>query len=255
MSEFLESVKSSMASNRRTTSTPTDWVFALKAYGLEPHMLLPYLTIPPTSHITQPTLDIEEPIPAHLLEADSASDALLFPPSADDAAAKRLAKYIPKHLPRLPSAHTWQNTPVNGAKEYDALKIRERATQEGVMAERALRRLMAAQSVSRSGSGKAAGRKNGRRKVERDESVFAKALQSAETHDQDTKRREEATGGDNDFDDEDSADEGDLMHLDSAPKTTNKQEKNTRLDMSLEPGLAVNYDRGHWRLEGRGRTG
>jgi hypothetical protein len=51
-------------------------------------------------------------------------------------------KWVPAHLPELPSKHTYQHTPIYTERENDARKIRERATEEGVLAEQAMRKLL-----------------------------------------------------------------------------------------------------------------
>jgi hypothetical protein len=66
-------------------------------------------------------------------------DRLLKDQSGHSAAWRRC---VPTHLPDLPSKHTYQHTSIYSKREDDARRIRELATEEGVLAERAMRKLL-----------------------------------------------------------------------------------------------------------------
>jgi hypothetical protein len=72
---------------------------------------------------------------------DAAPDfSSLLGPLVDPTAPE----YIPQHFPKLPPKHAWKHTDVYPAREKDARRMREKATEEGIMAEQALRKLAAA---------------------------------------------------------------------------------------------------------------
>ena len=57
-----------------------------------------------------------------------------------------MKSYIPRHFPDLPDKHTYQATPDYASREQDPRKVRERATEEGRLAEEALRKLVTVES-------------------------------------------------------------------------------------------------------------
>jgi hypothetical protein len=146
----------------RTSPTPHDFILALKEFGLSSSNLQAHLELYSVPAVTQP------PVPVDLLTEVQPSklDTVLGPDlvlsfstsgsSKSNAQRRTFAKFIPKHLPELPSLHTWQSTNLwtnerDGKREegeLDARKIREKATEEGVLAERALRRLLLASKKS-----------------------------------------------------------------------------------------------------------
>ena len=138
MMNFLATVKHSMASSRRTTAIPQDFIFALAEAGISSHHLEPHLELDFPSSISNPP--IPPPHPAEPPPPDLApmlGRELATPATAHYA-------YIPSHFPPLPSRHAWQTSAVFTNREHDPRRIRERATDEGVMAEHALRRLTSA---------------------------------------------------------------------------------------------------------------
>jgi transcription initiation factor TFIID subunit 8 len=120
MMNFLSTVKDSMTASRRITPIPQDFIFALAEAGLESHHLEPHLdlALPPD---LAPMLGHELATPA-----------------------TQQYGYIPSHFPPLPSRHAWQSTALFTQREQDPRRIRERATDEGVQAEHALRKLTTA---------------------------------------------------------------------------------------------------------------
>ena len=146
MLQFLNVIHHSMSTSRRKAPTPQDFIAALTAFNISPSSLLPFTKIPPAPSIVQPPLNI---IPS--LEPSPPNLESLLGSNLSSSLARKKRHYVPNHFPSLPSRHTWQQTPVLPTREEDALKIRERATQEGVMVEQALRRLMAASSKASEG--------------------------------------------------------------------------------------------------------
>jgi transcription initiation factor TFIID subunit 8 len=144
MLHFLKSVTSSMHGSRREAPTPEDFAAALARSNLTSSSLTPFLAIPSNPSICQPEIP---PLPG-LDKAggrlDLTLDSILQYPTEE---VQKRQKHVPKHFPGLPSKHTWKATEVFQTREQDARKLRERATQEGVMAEQALRRLMEASKV------------------------------------------------------------------------------------------------------------
>ena len=138
MLHFLTNVRESMLSARRTQPIPQDFSIALAASNIAPSFLKPHLELDISSSISAPT--IPAPAPA---EPDPPKLSSML---GNDLVGKTeiTHAYIPSHFPSLPSRHAWQSTPVFTERERDARKIRERATQEGMLAEQALRRLTSA---------------------------------------------------------------------------------------------------------------
>jgi transcription initiation factor TFIID subunit 8 len=138
MMNFLGTVKASMTASRRLTPLPQDFIFALAESGLESHHLDPHLRLALPDDIANPT--IQPPRPSEAPPPD------LAPMLGHELAtpATQQYGYIPSHFPPLPSRHAWQSTNIFTAREKDPRRIRERATDEGVQAEHALRKLTAA---------------------------------------------------------------------------------------------------------------
>jgi transcription initiation factor TFIID subunit 8 len=138
MINFLTTVKHSMTSSRRTTAIPQDFIFALAEARLESHHLDPHLRLRLPEDISNP--QILPPAPAE------PSPPNLAPMLGHELAAtsNQQYPYIPSHFPPLPSRHAWQSTALFTQREDDPRRIRERATDEGVQAEHALRKLTAA---------------------------------------------------------------------------------------------------------------
>ncbi|KAK3061430.1 hypothetical protein LTS18_006291, partial [Coniosporium uncinatum] len=143
MLHFLTIVKDSMLSSRRSIPTPQDFILALVQHNVSPTSLLPHISARIPDSIIQPPIYEAPPDddPPPNLSNVIGSDL-----NATDERARR--RYIPSHFPTLPSKHTWQVTPVLTKRETDARRIREQATQEGILAEQALRKLMASNKSS-----------------------------------------------------------------------------------------------------------
>jgi transcription initiation factor TFIID subunit 8 len=138
MMNFASTVKDSMTASRRITPIPQDFIFALAEAGLESHHLDPHLNLALPDGISNPT--IPPPRPSEAPPPD------LAPMLGHELAtpATQQYGYIPSHFPPLPSRHAWQSTNLFTEREKDPRRIRERATDEGVQAEHALRKLTTA---------------------------------------------------------------------------------------------------------------
>ncbi|KAJ9654811.1 hypothetical protein H2201_008936 [Coniosporium apollinis] len=225
MLRFLSHARQSMTASRRTQPTPADFARALTQQGI-PHStsLFRYLDSPIPPSVLLPA--IPPPPPAEPPPPDL--DPVLGPKLAGtEEKAKR--RYIPAHFPNLPSKHTWQAEPVFTARETDPRRIRERATEEGVLAEQALRKLMAA---SKSGH-------QVRRRVssdKRSEEVWKETLKAVMQEDEENRRR---TAEDEDY--------GWDGTVDLRPGEDSR---------TLEPGtdgVLVNYESRYWRRGAQGR--
>ncbi|KAK5133524.1 hypothetical protein LTR08_007661 [Meristemomyces frigidus] len=213
MLRFANNVRVSMQGARRTQPTAQDFSMALSlapntstASLLKAQLKLPVpasISCPPISRPEQE--DCQPPDLSRLLQP---------------LATARPPSYIPKHFPPLPPRHTWVQTPVFAEREKDARKMREKMTQEGMLAEQALRKLATAAKASAlnaekkksnalSGPGKV---RNGRR-VESKDSGFADVM-------------------------------GELGGLEDG---AGMGVGDDAADALMADGVGVNYDAGHWR--------
>ncbi|OCL10775.1 hypothetical protein AOQ84DRAFT_288561 [Glonium stellatum] len=218
MLHFLSLVKQSMSSSRRTQSIPQDFIHALVHMGIKPSSLIQHLDLPTLPLITQPP--IPPPPPAEPPPPDLEG---LLGPELSGAKDKAERNYIPSHFPNFPSKHTWQETPVYTEREKDPRKIRERATEEGILAEQALRKLMAA---SKSGLQKRGGTRDKQSGQQKSEQMWAETMATVQQDEQASLTRDM----DIDFGYDGAADG-----------------KKTAAEEQLEGGVLVNYDRRYWR--------
>lgn len=224
MLHFLSDVRASMENARRTTPTAPDFARALAHTGYTASDLEPQLALPLPPALALPP--VPDPPPAE--DPPPRLEAVLGA-ELSGAEEKRARAYIPAHLPAFPSKHTWQATPVYSSRETDPRKIRERATQEGILAEQALRKLMAA---NRTGSTrKRAGPKDGggagdagkRKSPPASRQMWEDAMRDVIREDE-MKRGDVIMGG---MQDEQG---GDKVN-----------------DFVVDTGLLVNYDKKYWR--------
>lgn len=211
-----------MSASRRAQPIPQDFVHALARNGIKPSSLIAHLDLPIPPSVTQPPIPPpppQEPPPADL-------EGLLGP---ELSGAKEKAKrtYVPSHFPNFPSTHTWQNTPVFTEREKDPRKIRERATEEGILAEQALRKLMAA---SKAGLQRQGGRDRQNAQRQKSEQMWVETMNELEKDEQGKDEEAALTRP---------------MEIDfgysalSGPKKADEEK--------LEGGMLVNYDRKFWR--------
>ena len=138
MLHFAWRVKESMLSCRRAQPLPQDFTHALAIFTPSPSAFKQDLQLSVPTEVTQPALlspSPEEPAP-NIQE--------LLKTALGGTSEKAQRRFVPPHFPDFPIQHAYKDTPVFTEREVDARRIRERATQEGMLAEQALRKLMAA---------------------------------------------------------------------------------------------------------------
>lgn len=223
MLKFLRHAQLSMNDSRRTKPTAMDFAAALAntphastASLLEPQL---YLSVP--QYISCPVLPDPPPAPPPAPDFGDLLQPLMTvsPPP-----------FIPSHLPPLPPQHAWKQTPVFPEREKDARKMREKATEEGMLAEQALRKLAAAEktgalhnqtrrSSTLSGVGKARSSVPTKARARVVEDTIADVLQDVE-------------GSDETMD----------LGMDGA--------RDDGGPLGMPEGVSVNHEIGHWRRHG-----
>ena len=232
-----------MSTNRRTKPTAADFASAL---ALMPNtstasLLTPQLKLQVPELISYPSIPEPDPPPSPAPDFS----ALLQP-----LVNTETPRYIPSHFPQLPPRHAWMHTPVYAEREKDARRMREKATEEGILAEQALRKLAAAaksgavkaekrrldvlsgpgRKISNAGSGgRDSGKEAKRRESEVREEMFAEMMK-------------QVTG------DRGDADEDAVMDL-GVDGVRELQEEG--MDVGMPEGVVVNWDMGGWRRGGR----
>lgn len=207
-----------MQASRRAQPVPHDFVHALSQFGITSSSLDPHLQISIPFSVTQPPL-----FPPSKNTADVESEFAAGLDSSEEGAIRK--PYIPKHFPNFPSQHAYKDTPTYTQRETDATKIREHATQEGILAEQALRKLMAAS--------KAGARANRTRKGSADA-----YMQQTEDIWQETLAA--LAESDRNFNDSGVFGLDGVMELAKLPED--------------QLGAIVNYDRAYWRQGARDRV-
>jgi transcription initiation factor TFIID subunit 8 len=197
--------------------------------------------IPPT--LLQP--HFQPPAPAEVPPPDTDS---LLGPELSGKADKEARAYIPKHFPPFPSKHTYKATPVFTKRENDPRKIREKATEEGILAEQSLRKLMAAQKagIQQQNAGK---RKRSRRMKESDK-LWQDAMAGLVGDEKRGEKEEEQRRAAEQADAEAAEEEDDWMAL--AQPQIRQPIPTVDRNVNLEEGVHVNYDRRFWRKSASG---
>lgn len=136
----------SMLSARRTAPIPTDFESAMRSLDLPwpDDQLKPFTTKPSINPVLLLT-----PPPEDVFHREHQLPTALLGPGLDGRAGTKDDYYIPSHLPRFPSQHTYKDTPVYPDREVDPRRIRELATEEGKLGEEALRKLAGAVQVEK----------------------------------------------------------------------------------------------------------
>ncbi|KAL8780268.1 MAG: hypothetical protein Q9213_006544 [Squamulea squamosa] len=143
MHHFLTDVRQSMLACRRTESVAPDFLQALHTHQLSLRALVPHLDPPISRKKAQITFAFE----TH--QEEDQYDHRFLGTVLNGATDQQTRSYIPHHFPALPSKHTYTATAEYPSREDDPRKIRERAAEEGRLAEEALRRLISAKSNER----------------------------------------------------------------------------------------------------------
>ncbi|KAH3908280.1 transcription initiation factor TFIID subunit 8 [Parastagonospora nodorum] len=239
MTKFLSQVQKSMSSARRTETVPHDWVYALVSSGLrgsgplESH--LDTGDVPPS--LLQPHFD--PPAPPEAPPPDTES---LLGPGLSGKADKEARPYIPSHFPPFPSRHTYKSTPVFTERENDPRKIREKATEEGILAEQSLRKLMAAQKAGI--QKRNAGRRKRSARMKKSDELWQAAMTDLLAEEKQNDKEEERQRA-MDADEEPDWDAPMEARPRQAPVTVDR-------NVNLEEGVHVNYEQRFWRKSARG---
>ena len=234
-----------MHGSRRAQPLPQDFIHALASTNASPAFLQEHLSLhdlysessPLAPSILQPA--IPDPPPAEPPPPDLTS---VLGADLISAREKSQRGYIPKHFPPLPSQHTWRDTPILSKREEDPRKIRERATDEGMEAERALRKLVVARNMGVAERGQ---KKVVRGKKGQDlEKVWKETLDAIAQGDDEREKRSNG-------DDVMAMDEIDLNFgfdgtADEKP-LARRQNHIVSRKSDVDSGMLVNYEKKYWR--------
>lgn len=130
-----------MLAARRNVPIATDFETAIDVLEIPrlDDQLNPYTSQPQCNPALYPTPPPEDSF-HNIVELPSS----ILGPELDGQDELKKFTFNTKGLPKLPSAHTFRDTPVLPQREADTRKIRELATQEGKLGEQALRKLAGA---------------------------------------------------------------------------------------------------------------
>lgn len=241
MRNFLSRVRTSMTSSRRTTAVPHDWIYALKDAGLagssalEPH--LDTGEIP--KDFFQPPFAPAEPPPPPPPDLEG-----LLGPELSGRAEKESRRYIPAHFPPFPPKHAWKSTPVFTQRENDPRKIREKATEEGILAEQSLRKLMAAQKAGLQ-QNKAKKQPKSKR-IKESEALWQEAMKQLLEEEEVRAKRDLQRQFDDDLD-------GDGEYeFEQPPQSLPESQPKRDRNAILQDGVHVNYEQKFFRKSARG---
>jgi hypothetical protein len=229
MLRFLTHARVSMQGNRRTTPTALDFTVALADMPTShtASLLKSQLDVSLPEDISHPTISEPDPAPAPAPDFSQLLKPLI---------EKRRPTWIPRHFPDLPSQHAWKQTAVFPDRERDARKMREKATEEGMLAEQALRKLAAAHQSSAMNAEKRRSHvlhgegkmrdpsRPGRLAVRAHEDTFTDVLRDL--------------GGSED------------VAMDMGLDETDGRDG---VDIGMPEGVLVNHDMNHWRRSGQRR--
>ncbi|KAK5168064.1 uncharacterized protein LTR77_006632 [Saxophila tyrrhenica] len=240
MLNFLHDVRASMATSRRSKGTALDFASALAhtPNTSSASLLAPQLRFMVPESISFPS--IPEPGPPPPPPQDFSS---LLAPLVETQAPN----YIPRHFPNLPPQHAWRHTDVYPERERDARKMREKATEEGIMAEQALRKLAAA---AKAGAAKAEKRRLNTL------SGPGRRVRDAGRNGKDRRRTQRESPADEDmFGDMmkelgGGVDQDETQAMELGLDGTNDL-KEQGLDVGMPEGLVINSDMAGWRRGGR----
>ncbi|KAH8701300.1 transcription factor TFIID complex subunit 8 C-term-domain-containing protein [Phaeosphaeriaceae sp. PMI808] len=238
ITNFLAQVRKSMSSARRTETVAHDWIYALASSGLrgsgalEPH--LDTGDVPPS--LLQPHFE-----PAAPSEAPPPDTESLLGPELSGKVDKESCAYIPTHFPPFPSKHTYKATPVFTNRENDPRKIREKATEEGILAEQSLRKLMAAQKAGMQKQN--VGKRKQSRRMKASNRLWQQGMTELLAEEKQNEKNEEQRRA------REAEEEADW----DAPLEARIQQIPVTVDrnVSLDEGVHVNYEQRFWRKSAR----
>ncbi|KAI9653943.1 MAG: hypothetical protein M1831_005628 [Alyxoria varia] len=277
MRYLTQRAATSMKSCRRIQPIPQDFAFSLKAAGLAPRDLALQLDPrrarskskssgktkpqPPETNL-QPKLDLQNPTESALVAFPHPSktpNTTLNQPLKPDADEQKLQKkrpgYIPSHMPVFPAPHTYMSTlSAESKRESDPRRIRQLAIDEGVLAEQAMRKLMAAKNPYKDAPVQkpeahpserpAHQRRSLRDQHHRSEDAFMAALTAADDSDKTVSGKPVAKDGDVEMD------LGNHVPQQEGANVSDKAEKDEGGKTGLggvDLGVSVNWDMRNWR--------
>ncbi|WEW60232.1 hypothetical protein PRK78_005717 [Emydomyces testavorans] len=236
MLRFLSYARASMTSCRRTQPIPQDFEHALNRNSVSLDSLRPYVKLSPKPKRIPNTLPTPPPE-----ETSVRTHFHFLGPELSAPEDKQIHSYIPKHFPKFPSRHTYRDTPVYTKRETDTRKVREQATEEGRLAEEALRKLVHAAKNSRPTEEKAEKALWGREEESMD-TMFEKAMaavlkKQAEDKERKSKGKQKAVDT-----------SGDGMDFSFTEPAKEKPLEKVDIELAkLDLGPVVNYERQYWR--------
>lgn len=222
MLHFLHTVRTSMNASRRTEPIPQDFILALANMGIEEHLLVDQLEIGIPPEVALPPIG---PAPPEEETPRDLEDLIIPKETGNDGKGAR--RWIPEGFPAFPGENTWKSTAVFTTRETDPRQIREKATEEGMLAEKALRELMAAAKDGRKE------KTTSTRQGVNGHQLWQNALDSIYKADEDLSRKAIPMSFDFDF----GAGEGEQYPGEQKPVLASQS----------EGPLLVNYDRQYWR--------
>jgi hypothetical protein len=227
MLDLLGHVRHSMHDQRRAKPTAFDYAMSLAKVhnAAAASSLLPQLGLQIPDALAFPAAPEHTPSMPAVPDLSKLLDPLM---------TKQPPSYIPKHFPALPPRHAWESTDVFAEREKDARKMREKATEEGMMAEQALRKLAAA---AKAGAMKAERR--------RSEKIAAQGTTSRGN----ARGRGRARAKEDTFADvlKDLGDTDEAVELGVDGTDEQIQEG---MDLGMPEGVIVNHNMAHWRKGG-----
>jgi transcription initiation factor TFIID subunit 8 len=181
MLKFSRIVARSMQASRRTQPLPQDFAQALAQLDLRSSELEADLSLAIPAEATQlPLLPSSAPaVPTQYVSANAFDDR-----ESRTTTDKFARTYVPKHFPSFPSEHTFHATPVFTLREVDARKVREQATHDGMEAEKALRKLMAASKAAVSSRRQVVG---GDAQRQKREEIWRETMEAVQAEDERTR--------------------------------------------------------------------
>jgi hypothetical protein len=145
-------------------------------------------------------------------------------------------RYIPAHIPDLPSRHTWQYTESVQKQETDPRKVREEATSEGILAERALRELAVKQ---RETAHRKAMRDRHMSKRQKDQEMWEQTVRGIQQLDEEERLKEEERAR-REGNEIESNDTNWGLVIDDATNAA-------KTSLEYSAGTVVNFGRQYWR--------
>lgn len=143
---FVENLKHTAESSRRTQPTPADYETVLRQHNIPVSSLKPHLKNPVPKENLVPKF--YNPFTEYLQSIQTTSSSQFLGPELDGIVDKESTPWIPDSLPSFPSKHTYRSTPVE-VLVPDQGKKRLEAAADAKKAGQALRFIDRAHNASR----------------------------------------------------------------------------------------------------------